>query len=65
MIVIDQARMDYIAHVLNNMKLMEGLIGIANIADLQLPASTGFAKRESRKIAAGSPSRRMPIVATP
>lgn len=45
MIVIDQARMDYIAHVLNNMKLMEGLIGIANIADLPLPASTGFAKR--------------------
>ncbi|MEE9934276.1 MAG: ABC transporter substrate-binding protein [Deltaproteobacteria bacterium] len=45
MIVIDQARMDYIAHVLNNMKLMEGIIGIANIADLPLPASIGFAKK--------------------
>lgn len=45
MIVIDQARMDYIAHILNNIKLMEGLIGIANIADLPLPASVGFAKK--------------------
>ena len=65
MIVIDQARMDYIAHVLNNKKLMEGIIGIANIADLPLPASIGFARRENRKIAAGSPSSRTPIVATP
>jgi len=27
------------------MKLMEGIIGIANIADLPLPASIGFAKK--------------------
>ena len=45
LIVIDQARMDYIASVLKNMQLMEGMIGIANIADLPLPASTSFAKR--------------------
>lgn len=44
-ILIDQARMDYIAGVLNNMKLMEGMIGIANIADLPFPASAGFAKK--------------------
>lgn len=45
LIIIDQARMDYIAGVLKNMKLMEGMIGIANIADLPLPYSPGFAKR--------------------
>lgn len=45
LIVIDQARMDYIASVLKSMTLMEGMIGIANIADLPLPASVGFAKK--------------------
>ncbi|MEE9912298.1 MAG: ABC transporter substrate-binding protein [Deltaproteobacteria bacterium] len=54
LIVIDQARMDYIASVLKSMKLMEEMIGIANIADLPLPYSTGFSQRyrESYKRAA-------------
>lgn len=44
-VMIDQARMDFIAGILKNMELMEKTIGIANIADLPLPASTEFAKR--------------------
>jgi len=44
-VMIDQARMDYIAGILKNMALMEGMIGIANIADLPFPASAGFVKK--------------------
>ncbi len=44
-VLIDQARMDYIAGVLKNMTLMEGTIGIANIADLPLPATADFARK--------------------
>ncbi|MBP7766310.1 MAG: ABC transporter substrate-binding protein [Deltaproteobacteria bacterium] len=44
-VLIDQARMDYIAGVLKNMTLMEGTIGIANIADLPLPATPDFARK--------------------
>lgn len=44
-VMIDQARMDYIARVLKNMPLMEGTIGIANIADLPLPATADFIRK--------------------
>ncbi len=44
-VMIDQARMDFIAGVLKNMNLMDGTIGIANIADLTMPATAEFTKR--------------------
>ena len=44
-VLTDQARMDYIADILKNRKLMEGMIGIANVADLPYPASAGFAAK--------------------
>ena len=44
-ILTDQARMDFIASILKNMKLIEGMIGIANLEDLPFPASAVFVKR--------------------
>jgi len=44
-VMIDQARMDFIAGVLKNMNLMNGTVGIANIADLTMPATAEFTKR--------------------
>lgn len=44
-ILIDQAKPDYIAKVLKNMKLLEGMISTGALADLPLPAVAPFTKK--------------------
>jgi branched-chain amino acid transport system substrate-binding protein len=45
LVLIDQAKPDYIAKTLKNMKLLEGMISTVNIADVPLPALPGFQKK--------------------
>ncbi len=45
LILIDQAKPDYIAKVLKNMKLLEGMVSTCSIADVPLPAIPGFRKK--------------------
>jgi branched-chain amino acid transport system substrate-binding protein len=42
LILVDQAKPDYVAKVLKNMKLLEGLISSVSIGDVPLPAMPGF-----------------------
>lgn len=45
LILIDQAKPDYIAKVLKNMNLLEGMISTCAIADVPLPALPDFRKK--------------------
>ncbi len=47
-VMIDQAKPEYIAKVLKNMKLLEGLISTASCRDLPLPITPVFAKKYSK-----------------
>ncbi len=44
-ILIDQAKMDYIANILKSMKLMENVIGVAAVANVPVPAAGTFDKK--------------------
>jgi branched-chain amino acid transport system substrate-binding protein len=44
-ILIDQAKPDYIAKVLKNMKMLEGMISTGALKDLPLPATPAFAAK--------------------
>ncbi len=44
-ILIDQAKMDFIANILKSTKLMENVIGVAAVANLPSPAATAFDKK--------------------
>lgn len=44
-VVIDQAKPDYIAKVIKNMKMLEGMISTGALKDLPLPAVSGFNAR--------------------
>ena len=44
-ILIDQAKMDYIAHILKSTKLMENVIGVAAVANIPSAAATSFDKK--------------------
>ena len=45
LILIDQAKPDYIAKMLRNMKLLEGMISSVSIGDVPLPAMPGFKEK--------------------
>lgn len=45
LVLIDQAKPDYIAKMLKNMKLLEGMISTVSIGDVTLPAMPGFKER--------------------
>lgn len=44
-ILIDQAKMDFIASILKSTKLMENVIGVAAVASIPSPAATSFDKK--------------------
>lgn len=44
-IMLDQAKPDYVAKVLKNMKLLEGLISTGSVMDLPLPITKTFAQK--------------------
>jgi branched-chain amino acid transport system substrate-binding protein len=44
-ILIDQAKVDYIAHILKGMKLMDDVIGVSAIANVPVPAAQSFDKK--------------------
>ena len=45
LILIDQAKPDYIAKMLKNMNLLEGMISTVSIGDVTLPAMPGFKQK--------------------
>lgn len=45
LIMLDQAKPDYIAKALKNMKMLEGLISTGSVMDLPLPVTKDFSKR--------------------
>jgi len=45
LILIDQAKPDYIAKMLKNMKFLEGMISSVSIGDVPLPAMPGFKEK--------------------
>ena len=45
LVLIDQAKPDYIAKMLRNMNLLEGMISSVSIGDVPLPAMPGFKER--------------------
>ena len=45
LVLIDQAKPDYIAKMLKNMKLLEGAISTVSIGDVTLPAMPGFKQK--------------------
>jgi len=51
LILIDQAKMDYIANVLKGLSLLENTIGIAPISNMPLPGIPAFHKRYSSRFA--------------
>jgi branched-chain amino acid transport system substrate-binding protein len=52
-ILIDQAKMDYIATILKGVKLMENTIGVAGAMTVTVPVSTAFEKRYVSATTAG------------
>jgi branched-chain amino acid transport system substrate-binding protein len=44
-ILLDQAKVDYIAYILNGFKLMENVIGVAAIGNISVPAAAAFDKK--------------------
>ncbi|MEW6184658.1 MAG: ABC transporter substrate-binding protein [Thermodesulfobacteriota bacterium] len=44
-ILIDQAKVDYIANILKSMKLMDDVIGVAAVANVPVPAAGSFDKK--------------------
>lgn len=48
-VMIDQAKPDYIARVLKNMNMLEGMISTASVTDLPLPIIPSFSKNYTAK----------------